>query len=336
MLNKVEDSAVEARQTDSLFKMFAIEKNYKNFYKDDGFIRYFMGMVYENAGFEDEAARSYYLALKAYKNSKLQVMPSKNLINKAYSLNLKFGITNRTIEIKKEYPEAEQIFLPDNFGECVIICFSGIVPDKVENFIEIALGKAWAFVDANQIDNQEELEQLKKAKSVGISLFAKNYIKVSFPSYKDIPNKVVSFNARAGDKEVRSVLVQDLGGLAKNVLADEINKVYAKTIARAAIKFVAAKAASETINKNVGENFGILSNVAFNIYNSLTANADVRSWNLLPCQILTANFNLPQGKQTLEIEILGKRNKILDTKNISVDIKAGKKSFVFFKSYIPD
>jgi hypothetical protein len=61
------EAVVESRQADTLFKFFSSEKSS---YTDDPFIRYFMGLVYENGGYLNDAYISYSLALEAYKKSK--------------------------------------------------------------------------------------------------------------------------------------------------------------------------------------------------------------------------------------------------------------------------
>ncbi|MDR2437687.1 MAG: hypothetical protein LBD17_06485, partial [Endomicrobium sp.] len=83
--DRYDDAVVEVRQIDSLFKNFAVESNYKNFYKDDGFVRYFAGLIYENAGYINDAYVSYSKALKAYKSTIFDVSVPKGLIDDAYT-----------------------------------------------------------------------------------------------------------------------------------------------------------------------------------------------------------------------------------------------------------
>ena len=49
--NQNNEAVVEARQADNLFKKINADTYGKDFYKDDPFIRYFMFIVYENAGY---------------------------------------------------------------------------------------------------------------------------------------------------------------------------------------------------------------------------------------------------------------------------------------------
>jgi hypothetical protein len=331
LLGHNNEAVVEARQTDTLFKTLGTEKNYKNFYKDDGFVRYFMGLVYENAGYINDAHISYIKALKAYKNGLAQLPTPKELIDGAYTSALVLGMEDRAGDIKKKYPSACRRLIPEACGECIVIDYNGFVPEKIDNILEFALFDIWPYIDNVQVDNQEQ-EDFNEAKSIGISVFAKDYIKVAFPKYKDFKNKVVAFEVQLSNQEVKGVVVQDIGRIAKACLDDAVAKVYAKTLARAAVKYVIGKSVSNKISKRVGEGWGALSQISFNMFNSLSETSDKRVWNTLPDKILMARFYLPAGPHTLKINFLDKYGEVLNSCNVEVDIKAAEKNFVVVKS----
>jgi hypothetical protein len=328
------EAVVEARQIDTLFKNWAVEQNYKNFYRDDGFIRYFMGLVYENAGYLNDAHISYYRALQAYKNGILTLKIPSDLIDDAYTSALTLGMIQRANEIKNSYPQAKKRIIPDGFGECVIVSYNGFVPEKVENILEFALGKIWGYVSSVEVDNDQEVQDFQKAKSIGVSLFANDYIKVSFPKYKDIENKIVAFNVNVENKEIRSVLVQNIGVIAKKVLDDKIGTIYAKTLARAAVKYVIGKSVSRKVEESSGSTLGVLSQITFNLYNSLSEQADKRAWNTLPDTILMARFYLPKGKRNITINYLDKNEKIINSQDVEVDISEAKKNFYVVRASV--
>jgi hypothetical protein len=331
LLGHNNEAVVEARQADTLFKTLGTEKNYKNFYKDDGFIRYFMGLIYENAGYINDAHISYVKALKAYKNGPAQLPAPKELIDDAYTSALNLGMEDRATAIKKEYPSACRQLIPEACGECIVIDYNGFVPEKIDNILEFALFDIWPYIDNVQTDSQEQ-EDFNKAKSMGISVFAKDYIKVAFPKYKDLKNKVVAFEVQSNNQEVKGVVVQDIGKIAKACLDDAIAKIYAKTLARAAVKYIIGKSVSNEISKQAGDGWGALSQISFNMFNSLSETSDKRAWNTLPDKILMARFYLPAGVHTLKINFLGKYGEVLDSCNVEVDIKVAKKNFVAVKS----
>jgi hypothetical protein len=325
------DAVVEARQINTRFKNFGVEKNYKNFYKDDGFVKYFMGLVYENGGYLNDAHISYYTALKAYKNGIAEVAVPKDLIDDAYTSALALSMDDRASEIKKNYPNARKREIPDGYGECIVVDYNGFVPEKIDNVLEFALENMWVYVSAVQVDSQEQAD-FNKAKSIGLSAFAKDYVKVAFPKYKDFKNKIVTFNVQTERLTAKGILVQNVGKIAKACLDDNIKKIYAKTLARAAVKYIIGKSVSKGVEKNAGEGWGTLSQVAFNMFNSLSETSDRRAWNTLPDKILMARFYLPEGTHTLKINFLGDRGEVLDSCDADVDIKAGKKNFVAVRS----
>ncbi|GHT64155.1 hypothetical protein AGMMS50222_00730 [Endomicrobiia bacterium] len=326
------EAVVEARQINTLFKTLETEKNCKNFYKDDGFIRYFMGLVYENAGYTDDARISYFKALKAYKNGLSEVSTPKELIDDAYTSALISGMESRAAEIKKEYPKACKRVIPSNYGECIVVDYNGFVPEKIDNVFEFALLDIWPYVEVAQAVDSQEQEDFNKAKSVGLSIFAKDYVKVAFPEYKDFENSVVAFKVQSCQQEVKGAVVQDIGKIAKACLKNNIRKIYEKTLARVAVKYIIGRVISNKISDEVGKNCGTLSQISFNTYNSLSETSDKRAWNTLPDKILMARFCLPAGTHALKIDFLGKHGEVLDSCSAEVDVKAGKKNFVAVRS----
>jgi hypothetical protein len=72
----------------------------------------------------------------------------------------------------------------------------------------------------------------------------------------------------------------------------------------------------------------------FNMYNVLSETSDKRAWNTLPNTILLARFYLPAGVHKLTIDFLGEYGDTLDSKDVEVYIKAGKKNFIAIKSSV--
>jgi hypothetical protein len=326
-----DDAVVEARQGDWFFKNFAVDSNYKNFYKDDGFVRYFMGLIYENAGYLNDAYISYSMALKAYKNSVAEITVPTDLVDDAYTAALVLGMPDKASEIKKDFPQSKKRIIPEDCGECILFDYNGFVPEKTETVLEFALDDMWAYVGAANLDNKD-MADFDKAKSIGVAAFAKVYVKVAFPRYKDFDNKIVSFIVKSEKYEDKSVLIQDLGKIAKACLKDETAKIYAKTLARAAIKYVIGKAVSKEVGKQDGIVVEGLSQGLFNVFSAATSSVDRRAWNTLPDTILMSRFYLPGGMHTLKVDFLDRKGRVAESRDIKVDIKSGKKNFAFIRS----
>jgi hypothetical protein len=240
-------------------------------------------------------------------------------------------MNDKASNIKKFYPNAKENIIPYGQGELIIIDYNGIIPEKIETVFELALFKAWAFVDINNVNNND-MRDFQTAKSIGISAFANDYIKVAFPKYKKVDNKVKSFIAQVKGISKNSYKASDLGEIAQETLDSQIAKIYAKTIARAAIKYIAGKQASAQVKKSSGDGFGLLTQIAANAYNSLSETADLRAWNTLPSNILMARLFLPQGKNTLAIQYIGANGIVIGSQSMTVDIKPNKKNFLILKT----
>ncbi|MDR1941769.1 MAG: hypothetical protein LBQ47_05525 [Endomicrobium sp.] len=331
--SNADEAVVEARRADTMFKMFSANQNGKNFYKDDGFIRYFMGFVYENAGYLNDAHLSYYLALKAYKDGLAEIEPPQDLINDAYTTAVLLNFDERISEIKKSYPSAKKTLIPRGYGECIILDYNGYIPEKIEKTFDFALYDIWPYINEVSVDDQDKRD-FDKARSIGVAAFADDYIKVAFPQYKDAANAVNSFSVSASGGNKKSYPVQDFSAIAKKCLKNDTGKIYAKTLARAAVKYVVGKSVSAAVQRSTGDAWGALTQAAFNVYSAVSANADTRDWKTLPDKILMSRFFLPAGQNSLTVNFIGASGEILASKEVGVFIKEGKKNFVVLRSVL--
>ncbi|MDR3049149.1 MAG: hypothetical protein LBV16_04840 [Elusimicrobiota bacterium] len=323
------EAAVEARQVDTLFKFFTSEKGS---YTEDAFIRYFMGLVYENAGYLNDAHISYSLALSAYgRDGSRKFGPPQDLIDDAYTSALRLKMNDKAASVKNLYPSAKSNIIPSGSGELIIVDFNGIIPEKIETIFEIAFTQALLYVNASNVDDND-MRAYQNAKSAGLSAFSSDYIKVSFPKYKPIKHTVNSFSVDSKHGGAKSYLASDLGDIAQNTLSAQIAKIYAKTIARAVIKYIAGKQASDQVKKSSGSGWGMLAQIAANTFNSLSETADLRAWNTLPENILMARLFLPQGRNTITIKYIGANGAVVGSEAMLIDIKANKKNFLILKT----
>ncbi|MCL2334908.1 MAG: hypothetical protein FWC57_02470 [Endomicrobia bacterium] len=326
------EAAVEARQSNTLFRRFAVENSNKNFYKDDAFIRYFMGLVYENAGYVNDAYVSYARAIDLYRTGIVPLAVPQDLIDSAYSAALYLGMNDRAGEIKSRYPSAQRKIMPDGYGELIIINYNGFMPKKIDNVLEFALFDIWPYINQVQIDDDKERRDFEKARSVTISAFASDYVKVSFPKYEKIPSRIYSFGAAYAGGYAQGYTVQDLGTLAQKNLEAEVGKIYAKTLARAAVKYAIGKSVSKAVSDKTNSGWGLLTQIAFNVYNSLSETADKRAWNTLPETIQMSRMYLPEGINEISVEFKDAAGNVMKTENIEVEIKKGGRTFAVLRS----
>jgi hypothetical protein len=96
-----------------------------------------------------------------------------------------------------------------------------------------------------------------------------------------------------------------------------------------------SKAVSDNTKKNNKKGLnglGALTQIGFNVFNSLTAEADKRGWRTLPENILMARIYLPKGENTVTVNYLGAYGEKLSSETFTVNIQNGKKTFKVMRS----
>ena len=138
-MGNTEDALVEARQLDNELNIVNshYEDDQKNVYKEDGFIRFLMGLLYEAENEINDAFISYRRAEKVYRTDYLPnygVQAPQFLIENLLSSALALGFDKEMDEIQQIYPDIKH---PDpdekrNAAEIIVIHYNGIGPEKVE------------------------------------------------------------------------------------------------------------------------------------------------------------------------------------------------------------
>ncbi|WP_413852607.1 hypothetical protein [Candidatus Ruminimicrobium bovinum] len=330
------EAVVEARQVDNLFKKIKADSNGKAFYNDDGFVRYFMGIVYENAGYYNDALISYKLALRYYNvNKDYAVNVPDDLICSLYTMYYKLGMSSQTEQLKTQYPNVKLINPGKNSGEVIIVNYNGLSPKKTDNILELSFYNAWPYFisTAATSPEQEKVEQVFSAVRAGV---ANDFIKVAFPKYVRYENEIVSFSVEESSRNISNgYLAGDIASVMEAVLKNNNTAVYAKTIARAVARYVLTKVVTDQVRqheKKGDHTLSIITNSLLNITSSLLEKSDKRSWRTLPENINMARFVLPEGVHKLKINYLDYANRVVGTEEIEISVKANKKTFVTVNS----
>jgi hypothetical protein len=103
----------------------------------------------------------------------------------------------------------------------------------------------------------------------------------------------------------------DVTALQGEAYADRLLGIYAKTIARALIKYAAASKLEEVAEEEGGEVAGDVVGVLANVVNVVTERADTRAWLGLPTRIWMARLRVPPGDHDLHLLLGGEEEMIL-------------------------
>ena len=345
---KRDEAAVEARQSNNLFNKIKIDEPNAT-YKDDPFIRYFMGLIYQNAGFLNDAMVSYKLALTAYANHNICDMTvPEDLVNNLYTLYCHYGLTEEAKNLKNTYPYAKQLYTDDS-GTLFIINYNGIAPKRVEKIITLPLEQAWT--KYYKRDNDYRYKVMRE--------FDLYYISAAFPAYQKYPNEIVSFSVEAVPEDdpnqkydSKSYLTTDISLIMEKLLNINYKAVFysrinsyilgLKEIEEIQYLYRQKRAEILTDPRMEKNREKLLENLEeeterkiYDIKRSLENlnSVDLKSWRSLPETVNMAKLNLKPGKYNIIIKYNDDFGNIIETEQKKLKIRKGKTRFLILKSY---
>ena len=310
-LGLTEDALVEARKLDN--ELNIVNSHYaddqKNIYKEDAFIRFLMGILYESGDEINDAFISYRKAEEIYRNDYLPnygVRAPRFLVENLLSSARALGFYQEITEIQQLYPEITYP-QPDekrNSVEIIVIHYNGLGPEKVE--------RSW------------------------IVPMPDGYIvKVAYPVFQEknylITHAVVELEQMDTGKKFRfsTELMEDIGAIAVLNLDNRMARIKTKAIARATTKYLATKTASKVADDQAGGLAGLMVQIAGNIAAAVTERADVRYWRMLPDQVRVGRALVPAGLYRGEIGFVDSGGNVLFTRQINpFTAGSGEKKFI--------
>jgi hypothetical protein len=330
-LGKENEALVEARQVDHFLKTLKVNYGHKNVYLEDAFVRYIMGMLYENQGQDNDAFISYRKALDAYYEyfKDYGVSTPEILVKDALRCAERLGFSQEIGEIRKKWKNVSPSRALQDKGELVIIHYNGVSPVKIDHFFEISFGRAWGYVESTDVEGEEE-EKVEQARSMVRSIASDEQVRMAFPKYKEQDYRIDNFKVLVGSEDAQEgVLAENIGGIAVKSLEDRIARIRVRTIARAAIKFVLAKTVEKKVAKSSGELSAWFAKTLVKAVSAATELSDKRSWRSLPDEINVAKIPVSSGEHSVKMNFLDKNGNIVDTKQFdNVKIRKGRKTFL--------
>ncbi len=280
-LGRTEDALVEARKVDLKLNEYSQRYGGKNSFKQDAFIRYIMGLLYESDGDVNDAFISYHQAYegyKAYDSLYHTACPSflkSDLVRTAGEL----GFTDRLERYEKEfgmsYSDSSK-----SMGNLLLVVYSGKGPIKEQVKIRVSIP-----------DTSGEVH------SFFIAVPKFHARQKGFRTYD------VSVLGGAKQERIATQVGENVNMIAEKDLQDRLSLIYLKAGGRAILKFLAAeKIKKETKAKGKGSYLTNLltSSLVDAAYNA-SEQADIRTWRTLPHDIQIAQFLLPPGTYSLAV-----------------------------------
>jgi len=291
--NNMEDALVECRRVND--KLRVLNQNYeenRNRYSDDAFIRYFMGILYENTGDLNNALIAYRNSASVYDSSYAAdygLPAPRRVRSDILRLSSTLGMQSIYQGYALQWPGVswENDGPDQNHGEVVVILEAGMIPARVE--------KSYTFVLNDRV------------------------YRVSLPAIAARRRESWSVTLSSGNTQVSGFLAEDLTGIARKNLEDHAGRDIARAVARLAVKAGAAEAGEQLVEELTEENSGIsqVTGLLLSIVGAVTERADLRAWLTLPSQIFIARLRLPEGEHPIRVEVNGRI--VFSDESMSID-----------------
>ena len=281
-----ENALVEIRKLSRLLQEYADRYgSSKTAYKDDAFAQFISSLLYEDDGRPDDARIAREKSRAVYQ-----------LYATAYG----------TPE-----PRFEPVGERKGTGELVFIHYNGVAPRKISKSFSVAWRDAAIAVNATKND---EAQGGQAVNAINAGLLGKA-ITVAFPDYEQDPYQIAGSIVESEGLKANTELAEDLSAIAKKDLAEAQALIRTRAIARAAIKYIVAKAAADEVAKKYGNNSWqhLLAQAGGAATAAATEFADTRAWATLPAQFRLARLRLPAGPHDISVTYMGPSGAALST-----------------------
>ncbi len=314
-LGSLEDALVEARKVDNKLNMLnaQYEDDKKNVYREDAFIRFLMGVLYEAEGETNDAYISCWKAENIYKNDYIRnygVSPPVFLIENLLTLSKELDFHEEFRNIQNEYNDVLFInpTVKKSLAEIFFIHYNGLGPVKVEAFFPVPMPD--------------------------------NYVaKIAYPEFKKrryriSKSRIYLENLSTSRSYIfETELMEDIASIAAMNLKNRINRIKAKAIARATAKYLTARQAYKAAKRQGGELLGLLVQAATQAASWASEQADVRHWRLLPAEIRVGRILIPPGEYKGRIDFVDSNRAVVISKQIqNFTVKKREKKFFMFRT----
>ncbi len=317
-MGQLMEAVVEARQIDHRLNVLSDTAKEKDGYREDAFARYLTGVLYESTGDLNNAFIAYrkaydiYDATKNWARTPMPPMLRADLLRTTDALHMtaEFEEYTRLFPDTRWMPRSEQ----QHLAQVVVIGYNGRAPRKEDAFLDIPISlSALQLVLLNRgVIHASNRQERRVADSVLYGLNGR-VVRVALPRL--IPQKTavlhetVTLIPGAGEPiSATSELVYNGTALAERSLSDRLPGITTKALARAAVKFAAAEAATRgsqhAVSKGDAPWVGLLVGVLAHGLAVASEVADTRSWRTLPDEIQISRLWVPAGEYRSRIQAL--------------------------------
>ncbi len=293
-----DNALVEIRKLSRLLQEYSDTAKISTAYKDDAFAQYLSGLLYDDAGQTDDARIAFEAADRAYKN---------------YAAAYSFPA-----------PSLDASPLSGTDGELVFVHANGVAPHKESKYIQVAWNEGVAAVSASNDSNAGQARNAIRAGVLGRA------ITVAYPVYVQDPFRIRRSEIEVDGRSAPTQLVEDVSAIAQRALEERQALIRTRAVARATIKYILSKAATDEAKKKYGQYSwqALATKAATSAISAATETADTRGWATLPAQFLLARMPLPPGDHQVTVRYLGPQGELILTRTFTVTIRKGQRAYL--------
>ncbi len=336
-LGKREDALVEGRKASQMLARYVDhtlngldddEKGELAQIRNNAFLLYFSGMLYDWDGEINDAFIAYRNAAEAYAaNSELLgVGPARWLGGDLARTAGRLGFVDELEYVQRTYPELfadpETTDRPSGVGEVVFLLEVGYVPQKIQNKLSVPILESDGDGHDRLVFATTLSGRLGDAYVLNSGDKIAYWLSFAMPELWLDPSAIDGARLSAGvaGSHARTACVENLAAAAAITFEAEQGKILLKTIVRGLAKYGVTKQA---------EDQGWLVGALANLFGVATETADTRSWLTLPENIHLARLSLPPGIYDLQVELVDAAGRVLATETVAdVTVRLGDWTFV--------
>jgi hypothetical protein len=300
---QLDAARVEALQVDVLLRE-KTQGSPDNPYAEDAFARYLTGIVYEDEHEWSDAMIAYRKAYEAYQKQlqAFSVAIPETLKHDLIRLADRMGLGDEAKRYRQAFgiKETESVAALLERGEVILTVHAGLSPIKRERAATV------------------------------LNPASGRMLRLALPQYHSRAQPFAYARLSAEPGSATTSRVENINAIAVKILESEMPAITARALARMAVKDAAARAASNAGGGggSSGSSAGPLLGLAVNVAAVLTERADTRSWFTLPGEIHLGRLSLPPGEYTVKIELHGRDERVLDSREIKIALQKGEKKYV--------
>ena len=295
-LNQLDGALVECRRATNLINYFKGEDEKYDFF-GAGFLAYLSGVLFEATGEWNDAYISYKQAAEYYRNAaeKTGVEMPEDIGHSLVRLARQLGFVDDLERYQEQYGKFSS--RPANTGELILFYESGYVPAKGEEALTFPILKK------DDVNDEKFVPTLMGRQGrVYEDIELEYLLRVAIPKLDSHRPLFSGIEVAVGGAKASGVLVEDVENIAIETFNAQRTGILLRTLVRAVGKYLIYRKANKE-----NEALGLLVNLA----GVVTEQADTRSWQTLPNQILMVRMLLPAGTHTLNLSFLGENGRFL-------------------------